>query len=391
MANLRSNSNVRLPLRLASLAILLTMGSSSLAQQMPPEPPLSTEQVGPSPNSSLAAATPPVMVVDVQISGNKTLPIDKILPHIRTRAGRPFDMDVIQEDVRRLDRTHLFVNVKTYHRTAPGGRIVIFEVVERPILREVLFVGCREVKKKTLSKEADVKAGDPADPYAIEEARRKLEDFYHKKGFSAARITMLEGDKPDDRRAIFLINEGNKQRIWSVKFIGNTIADDGRLKTQIKSKPPFLYLFKGELDRKEVDEDIQRLTAYYRGLGFFRARVGREIDFDEKQNWATITYVIDEGPRYKIRNVSVVGNTKYKSEELLGEIQLKNDEYFNQTKMNADVSAIQDKYGSIGYVFAEVNASPRFLEEPAQLDLVYNLTEGDRYRVGKIDVHIKAE
>ena len=63
--------------------------------------------------------------------------------------------------------------------------------------------------------------------------------------------------------------------MWTVNFIGNSIASGDRLKTQIQSKPPFLYLFKGELDRKQVDEDVERLTAYYRGLGFFRARIGR--------------------------------------------------------------------------------------------------------------------
>ena len=31
-------------------------------------------------------------------------------------------------------------------------------------------------------------------------------------------------------------------------------------------------------------------------------------------------------------------------------------------------------------------ARPRFLEEPGQLDLVYNIAEGDRYRVGKINI-----
>ena len=141
----------------------------------------------------------------------------------------------------------------------------------------------------------------------------------------------------------------------------------------------------------KLDEDVERLTAYYRGLGFFRARIGRELEFNEKENWVTITFVIDEGPRYKIRNVSVIGNTKYTSDELLAELKLKSGEYFNQAKMTADVSALQDKYGSIGYVFADVKADPRFLEEPGQLDLVYNINEGDRYRVGKINVDIKGE
>jgi outer membrane protein insertion porin family len=341
------------------------------------------EQVAPRPAQE--------MVLDVRIVGNKSLPLEKIQPHIRTRPGRPFDLELIEEDVRRLDNSHMFVNVKTYSQQVNGGRIVIFELLERPQLKEVLFVGCKEIRKKVLQKEADLKVGDAMDPFAIEEARRKLEDFYHKRGFSGARIALLEGDKPEDRRAVFLINEGVKQKVFWTGFVGNTIASDDRLRTQIKSGPPFLWLFKGELDRKQIDEDVERLTAYYRGLGFFRARIGRELEFNEKENWVTVTFVIDEGPRYKIRNVSVVGNTKFAGEELLAALKLARDDYFNQSKMTADVNVLQDKYGGIGYVFADVKADPRFLEEPAQLDLVYNIKEGDRYRVGKINVDIKGE
>ena len=59
--------------------------------------------------------------------------------------------------------------------------------------------------------------------------------------------------------------------------------------------------------------------------------------------------------------------------------------------MTADVATLQDKYGDFGYVFADVKADPRFLEEPGQLDLVYNIKEGDRYRVGKINIVIKSD
>ena len=111
--------------------------------------------------------------------------------------------------------------------------------------------------------------------------------------------------------------------MWNTKFVGNTIASDDRLRTQISTSRPFLWLFGGEFDRKKLDEDVEKLTAYYRGLGFFRARIGREIEFNEKQNWVTITFVIDEGPRYKIRNVSVIGNTKYTNDELLADLKLK--------------------------------------------------------------------
>ena len=55
------------------------------------------------------------------------------------------------------------------------------------------------------------------------------------------------------------------------------------------------------------------------------------------------------------------------------------------------LNLIRDIYGGRGFVFADIRADPRFLEEPGQLDLVYNVTEGQRYRVGKINVRIRGE
>jgi len=393
-------------LRMTVVAAVVVGWSASAVAQIRPEPPgiMPQDVAGRSPAAranvpagrashipTAETADREIMVVDVRIVGNKTVPLEKILPEIKTRAGRPFDLERISEDVRRLDRTRMFVNVETFWTEAPSGRVVIFDVLERPLLQEVKYVGCKQISRKTILKETNLKAGDSHDPFTVEEARRKIEALYHERGYAGAKVTIIEGDKPDDRRAIFYINEGKKQRVSSVSFVGNTIADDARLKTLINSKPPFLYLFKGELDRKELDEDVDKLTAYYRGLGFFRARIGRELTYNAKRDWVSIQFVIDEGPRFKIRNVSIQGNKQYSSEDLKAALKLRGGQYFNQSDMSADIGSIQDKYGSVGYVFADVKADPRFLEEPGQLDLVYNVAEGERYRVGKINVNIKGE
>ncbi len=333
--------------------------------------------------------------MDVQIRGNKLLPLNKILPQIHTRKGRPFDLELIQEDVKRLDRTHLFVSVRTYYQQVAGGRIVIFDVVERPLLKEIRILGCQEVHvkvlKKELEKECHLKEGDALDPMVIEESRRHLEEFYHTKGYNGAQVTLLEGDKPGDSRAVFIVDEGTKQRVLSVNFIGNTIADDGRLQTQIKTSHPILWLFKGEYDRKQLEEDKARLTAYYRGLGYFHARIGVEPNDNDPGKWVTITFVIDEGIRFKIRDVTVLGNKKYSNAELMADLKLKKGDYFNEAQLNADKNSITDKYGGVGYAFAKVEPDPRFLEQEGQLDLIYKIQEGDRYRVGKINVKIKGE
>lgn len=347
---------------------------------------------GQDPNPSPPPQTdPPEQVVELRIRGHDRIPVEKIIRHIHTRANRPYDPEIVEEDVRRLYRSRMFTDVRALTQQVPGGRIVIFEVHERPVLESVKYVGNSAIKRKQLAKQTGLKAGDPMDPYAIEEGRRKIEEYYHSKGFSKVQVSVLEGKNPTDRRAIYLIDEGPKQRHLWTQFIGNTVASDARLRTQIKSKPGFFWFFGGSVDPKQIDEDINRLTAYYRSLGFFQAQVGRELHWSEDHNWLTLTFVINEGPRYTVRHVSVVGNTKFSTEELTKELKLKPGDYFNQSAMNADVVRMQDIYGAEGYVFADVKADPRFLEEPGQIDLVYNIREGARYQVGRINVQIHGE
>ena len=116
-----------------------------------------------------APAPQPEDVVAVRIEGNQTVPEAKVRRHIHTRAGRPFEMEKIEDDVRQLYATRLFVGVKTYSEQVPGGRVVVFRVTERPTVNDVLFVGNRKVKDKVLQKEITLKAGDASDPFAVEE------------------------------------------------------------------------------------------------------------------------------------------------------------------------------------------------------------------------------
>jgi outer membrane protein insertion porin family len=133
------------------------------------------------------------------------------------------------------------------------------------------------------------------------------------------------------------------------------------------------------------------LTAYYRGLGYFHAKVGRELEYDSSGKWLTLTFIINEGPRYRLRDVSFLGNVVFDDAKLEDLTGLERGQFFNQPQMNADVRALRDLYGSKGYVYADIQAEPRFLEEPGVLDLVYNISEGDQYRVGEITVNIQGD
>lgn len=328
------------------------------------------------------------LVSEIMILGNDTIPVTKVSEQLSTRVGRPFDRAIVKRDVRRLANLGWFIDVKPLYESSPEGQIVIFQVVERPTIRYVTYLGNEKISDKKLAKETGLKSGGAVDPYAVEESRRKIKEYYAGRGYNKVQITILEGSKPTDQGIVFLINEGASQRVWDVEFVGNEFVSDGRLKHLIKSKPPILKVFKGYLNREQLDADVDQLTAYYRSFGYFQAKVSRKVDFNEKGNWATLTFVVDEGLRYKIRNVKFLGNTKFQPDAMAQAAQLSVGQSFEQSKVQRDSQWLQELYGSHGYVFADIRPEPVFLEEPGELDLLYHIDEGEQFRVGRIFVHI---
>ncbi len=334
----------------------------------------------------------PQLVADVQIRGLYMTPRHEAERFIYTRKDREFDPTRLQSDVRNLVGSNLFADVKTFTTVTPQGIIVVFEVLERPRVRYVRFLGNRGMGDSTLMKQCGIKVGDSINAFLTEEARRKMEEHYHTHGYPRTEITILEGDQQTDKGVVFIVNEGQLQRIENVYFEGNTIASDARLKTQIESKPGFLYyFFRGKIDRAKIDADVEKITIYYRNLGYFKARVGKELVFDESGEWATLKFLIDEGPRYVIRNVVVEGAEKFDGEVVASFMKLKRGEYFNQSAMARDVNTILDMYGSQGHVFADIAPETRFLEEPGILDVVYKVKEGGVFSVGEVNVKIAGE
>jgi outer membrane protein assembly factor BamA len=105
----------------------------------------------------------------------------------------------------------------------PQGTVVIFQVVERRIIQHITMVGNQGVLTSTLIGQTDLKVGDGMDPYSIKEARDKLENYYQEHGCDRTSMTILEGNKPGDQGATFLIDEGRSGE-GRRHFVGNTIV-----------------------------------------------------------------------------------------------------------------------------------------------------------------------
>ncbi len=115
-------------------------------------------------------------------------------------------------------------------------------------------------------------------------------------------------------------------------------------------------------------------------------KLGREWKVPPKKRKIELTIRLHEGPQYSAGKFAVEGNALFSSEELLGVCSLKEGAAFDFFALEKDKAAIYDKYGERGYIDAVVTGEKKPTDKPQVLDVVYNITENEQVRVGKVEV-----
>jgi len=384
-------------------AILLgtTVGNLAAADgDLPPSPrslPMSGEVEVETLGHNLAA---------VRVEGNQTIPNTDIARHIKTRPGRPVTQKQIKEDVEALVRTRWFAIVEPSIRQTEAGPELVFRLVERPIVRSVTYIGVEPAKgfkkigvawglakeeEKKLEALTGLKKGSPFDIAANKECARRIEQTYHEQGYAFATVELEKGGNREDREVVFRIDRGPKVHVVDVDFTGNDFFSDQVLGLKLRTKQRIAWVFGGKYDPATIPDDMQSLNEYYRGLGFFDVAIEHELAFSEDKSKAFITYKIDEGMRYKIRETFIEGNEILSETALRNDLAIQDQEFFNAKRLSKDVEKVRDKYGELGRLFAQVDAVPRFLEEPGEIDIVYRINEDKVYRLRDFRVHFEGD
>ena len=327
-------------------------------------------------------------VIEVRIEGNKSIPEGKVRAEILSRAGRPLDRSTIDSDVKKLLGTKWFSDVYAdFDPAADGkGHILTFHVVEMPVLREVEFIGRTKISLKDIEATTGLKKGAHVDAVRARLSVNQIKTLYEEKGYEKVEVRLVEGGNPDDTKVVIEIFEGPKFKVASIDFIGNTFVPDDVLKTKIESRRGFfgLSFLGGKRHKEGVDEDRRKLIEYYQGNGFFDidirpvVRQGGELGDD------LITFVIDEGPQYKIRDIVFDGNKQLNEEILRKDLTLHSGQMYNDAIRDADLKLLNSRYWALGCIDAKIMPHQKITDQPGVVDIVYDIEEGDRYTLGQI-------
>ena len=326
----------------------------------------------------------------IVLEGNTTIPTAAILQKLKTQAGDKATAGQISEDLRTLIRTRWFFTVEPKYRRTDKGLVLVIAVIERPLVHSVTYLGAKEIKIKNLTEETGLKVDHPYDTSANKEAAKRLESFYHQRGYAEAIVELIKGDKPDQRDVIFRIHEGVCQKVIWRYFVGNSAVSGERLATELKTTPAYVFIG-GNFAPKNFDEDVAAVRKYYENLGYFDATVEPTVEYSKNRKWLYVRYTVHEGLHYKIRNFSMLGNTRFKSDELLTTIKTHEGQYYNAFEIRKDIEKIKKRYDVLGCTDMTVEVVPRQLEQPGIVDLILRVDEDKPYYIGRVTIYIKGD
>ncbi|HTQ25109.1 MAG TPA: outer membrane protein assembly factor BamA [Candidatus Binataceae bacterium] len=338
-----------------------------------------------------ALAQPQPIISRVRIVGNQRVEEDAIRIHITAQPGQPFNDAVVDQDVKAIYKMGFFTDVHASVDQAGGQAVLTYHVKERPLITDVRTEGMKEIKPTADEVVGAIKlhSGVIEDPQLVQSSIQALRTVYQGKGYLDANVTFRTIPGPNNTAVgVFDVSEGPLVEISAIKFVGNKAFSDSRLSTLMETRKHNLLSFifnTGSLDRTKLQDDVDRLSAYYYNHGYLQVHIG-DPAVTRHGNSIIVTVTIDEGPIFTVGKVGVAGDLKFPKSDLTPKLTLKPDRVFSGAEMEHDVLTLSDFYSDRGYAF--VNVDPRTQINPTahKVDVTYAITPGNEVLIDRIKI-----
>lgn len=333
------------------------------------------------------AQQPPVIIKELGVEGNRRVQEAVILGRVKSTIGVPFNPSQLSDDVRSVFALGFFDDVQLKIEDFEGGVKIAFVVTERPFVRDVDFVGNKQVSTNELQDKIDLKLGSVYNPVDVQRARERMKDHYEGEGYFEVQITPdIEKFTDGDVKVVFTINEGRQMKIEKIVIRGNKGLTDKQVKDAMSTQERQYFILRGTVQRQRLDEDVERILQLYNDHGYIQARVeSHDVTVDREKARVTIDIVVVEGSQHRVASVSFSGVTLLPENEVRRQVKMKAGDVFSRSALRDSVKALEDLYSNIGRASAEVN--PKLDIQPGnRIVIVVEIAEGPTVFVERINI-----
>jgi outer membrane protein insertion porin family len=348
------------------------------------------------------------VIAEIKIVGGATITAETVEYYLNVSEGDPYDPSAIARSFGRFWDSGLVEDLKIEsEEIAPGKVRLIVTVRERPKVTEFLFEGNKKLSTSTIKEKLDtanvtIKRNVPLRASELQHLKQAMLDVYAKEGYPSVLVDPVVTETgPNQRKVTFKIDEGAKIKIGTIRFEGNKVFSDRRLRGALKKtkQKSLIWMFsKKTIWSKETwGEDSENLKKFYMNHGYKDIVVGEpKIELiarnpqgrtqKEKKFRMVVVIPVQEGKQFKMGDLSIKGNTVFLSDGLRKLYEVKPGKIYNYSKVEEGNEAVRNLYQARGYIYSYTNqVLVERKDKPDTVDVVVSVFEGDRFRLGRIE------
>ncbi len=325
----------------------------------------------------------------VLIRGTERLEPETVRSYLNLNIGDRYDRDRTDQALKALFASELFADATI--RDDNGALTV--EVKENPVINRIIIEGAKRVKEDKIREEIRLA---PRQIFTRSKARAdvgRILELYRRSGRFAAsvepKIVQLEQNRVD---VVFEMNEGPKSKVRQINILGNDKFKESQIRGAMATRQSRAWKFFASNDTYDPDRlayDQQKLRQFYLTNGYADFRVVSsvaELTPDGKD--FIVTYVLDEGERYKFGKVELESQIRdIKPKEFRPLIKIEPGDWYDAQKIENTVEGLTETAGLLGYAFADVRPQFDRDKEKREMNVTFQIGEAPRVYVERVQVN----
>ncbi|MBL1320832.1 MAG: outer membrane protein assembly factor BamA [Methylophaga sp.] len=329
-------------------------------------------------------------IKDIRVEGLQRISAGTVFNFLPVKVGDEMTDKDAKSIIRALFKSKYFNDVAVEEQDG----VLVITVSERPAISSIEFVGNKDLDSKELLKSLSrmgFAEGQVFQQAILERVELELERQYFSRGKYGVTIDSVVTPLDRNRVAIRInMAEGVVATIASINIVGNTSFDEDELLVDFESTTGGLlssFTNDNQYSRQKLSADLETLRSHYLDRGYVNFSVEStqvSITDDKKQMYITIN--IQEGERYKVKEVRLAGDLIVPENELFELVTIKKDAVFSRKAITQSTEYLTDRLGNDGYAFANINAVPAIDRENKEVTLTFFIDPGRRAYVRRINI-----
>ena len=330
-------------------------------------------------------------IIRIDIEGSRRIETDLIRINLSAKVGDPLSQETVSNDIKKIYKLGFFDDVSAEVEKTPEGVILIYNVKEKPVVVDLRVKGNKKIKTDEILKVIEVKEGRIIELEKVKMSAAAIKKLYLDKGYVAAEVNYDIEPKTEGTVGVtFDIKEGKKAFIKEVIIVGNKALKTKKIKGVMQTKPKWFLTFitqRGIYRQEESDRDSERIRALYLDSGYIDVKVSKpEVQYSEEKEGFVVTYRIEEGNQYQVKEIKVEGDLVASEDELMKLLTLQIGKPFSRAAIADDISRLTTFYGDKGYAFANVDPDFKIDRKNLTVDISFKIEKGKEIYIRNIDI-----